>query len=210
MKKKIKRGRLFLRRLNRFISTTIIGGLVVVLPLALLVVLIRFLVQFFGQLVNPIISLLGLETYIPHWAALFITFLIILLAFFFIGLIIRTRFGSRLFAIIETNWLKKLPFYNTLRETVQSFFGTKNTPFKQVVLVDVYGTNTLMTGFITAELGNDLYTVFAPTGPNPTNGFIFHVTKEQLTFLDVKPEDAMRTIIGVGVGSDILFKTNDN
>ena len=38
-----------------------------------------------------------------------------------------------------------------------------------------------------------------------TNGFIFHVKKEQLEFVDTRPEEAMRTIIGVGTGSEVLF-----
>ena len=73
-------------------------------------------------------------------------------------------------------------------------------------MVKVFTSDTLMTGFVTEILNEDLYTVFVPTGPNPTNGFIFHVKKDQLVFVDTKPEDAMRTIIGVGTGSGILFK----
>jgi len=64
---------------------------------------------------------------------------------------------------------------------------------------------TKMTGFVTNELPNGLYTVFVPTAPNPTNGYIFHLRKDQLEFLDIKAEDAMRTVIGVGTGSEILF-----
>ena len=78
-------------------------------------------------------------------------------------------------------------------------------PFSQVVLVKVFNSETLMTGFITEEMDDELFTVFVPTGPNPTNGFIFHVKRNQLVFVDTKPEDAMRTVIGVGTGSHILF-----
>jgi uncharacterized membrane protein len=58
-----------------------------------------------------------------------------------------------------------------------------------------------MTGFITDEIQDNYYTVFVPTGPNPTNGFIFHVPPERIEFLDVKTEEAMRSIIAVGSGS---------
>jgi uncharacterized membrane protein len=36
--------------------------------------------------------------------------------------------------------------------------------------------------------------------------FVFHAQKEHLKYLDVRPEDAMRTIIGVGTGSRVLFE----
>lgn len=58
-----------------------------------------------------------------------------------------------------------------------------------------------MTGFVTDELPNGKLTIFVPTGPNPTNGFIFHVDEDQVEYLDTNTEDAMRSIIGVGVGS---------
>ena len=80
-------------------------------------------------------------------------------------------------------------------------------PFTDVVLVDVFSNGTRMTGFITDEHASGNLTVFVPTGPNPTNGFIFHVTKEQVTRLDadIRTDDAMRTIIGVGVGSSSVM-----
>jgi uncharacterized membrane protein len=64
-----------------------------------------------------------------------------------------------------------------------------------------------MIGFISAETneGGGMYSVFVPTGPNPTNGFIFLMEKEQVTFLDIKSEEAMRMIIGVGTGSEKLL-----
>ena len=98
--------------------------------------------------------------------------------------------------------------YGTIKETVQQFTGAKRMPFSQVVLVDVFSNETRMLGFVTDEHGGDRYTIFVPTGPNPTNGFIFNVSKEQLEFLDIKPDEAMRTIIGVGTGASTLFYKN--
>ena len=116
----------------------------------------------------------------------------------------QTRFGNQLVSYLENRLLTRLPFYTLIRDTVQQLFGNKETPFKRVVLVNVFNSDTLMTGFITAEM-EDYLTVFVPTGPNPTNGFIFHVRQDQVQSVDIKPEEAMRTIIGVGTGSGILF-----
>jgi uncharacterized membrane protein len=64
-----------------------------------------------------------------------------------------------------------------------------------------------MTGFITDEHANDFYTVFVPTGPNPTNGFIFHVKAHQITEIDVSVEEAMKAIISVGAGSKNIVES---
>ena len=58
-----------------------------------------------------------------------------------------------------------------------------------------------MTGFITDQINDTLYTIFVPTAPNPTNGNIYHVPKELITFLDVSTQDAMRTVMGMGTGT---------
>lgn len=200
-----KKKRTALQRLRRFFITTVIGGVAVMLPIALLVVVFRFIWNFLSRVLSPISELLPLHEVSATWLIDLISLSIIVVAFFFVGLFVRTRFGKNVVRNIEASWLEPLPLYGTIRDTVQQFFGNKSMPFSQVVLVNVFNTETLMTGFVTEEHDNDLFTVFVPTGPNPTNGFIFHVKRGQLTFVDTKPEDAMRTIIGVGTGSEILF-----
>ncbi|MTI20990.1 DUF502 domain-containing protein, partial [Fulvivirga sp. RKSG066] len=77
----------------------------------------------------------------------------------------------------------------------------------EAVIIDPFDTGTLMTGFITDKINDDLYCIFVPTAPNPTNGNIYHVKKEAITFLDVAPQEAMRTVIGMGTGTAKLFKS---
>lgn len=61
-----------------------------------------------------------------------------------------------------------------------------------------------MTGFITDET-DGIYTVFVPTAPNPTNGFVFHMPANQVELLNVETDKALRSIIAIGVGSqDVL------
>ena len=81
-------------------------------------------------------------------------------------------------------------------------------PFKQVVLVDPFDSGVLMTGFVTEKINEDLYTVFVPTAPNPTNGNIYHVPKTRLHLLTSKADEAMRTVVGMGTGSSCLFDDN--
>ena len=205
-----KRLQVFLRRLRRFFLTTVIGGIAVVLPFTILIMLVRFIVNFFSSILAPIRPLFPFSQGVAEWIIDLLSFAIVITAFFMIGLVVRTSFGSRMFTRFEERWLMQLPFYSVLRETVRQFFGAKKTPFSQVVLADVFNNGMLMTGFVTDdELGNGYITIFVPTGPNPTNGFIFHVPEQRVRFVDTRPEDAMRTIIGVGTGSAILFKENE-
>jgi len=195
-----------LSKLKQFLITTLIGGLLVVLPIGLFYTLVKFLLTQVSKLISPIVELIHIEGLDNFYLLSGIALLIVIAFCFFVGLFVRTRSGEQLYLYFEQSILARLPFYNTIKETVQQLFSSRGKSFSKVVIAKVMGTK--MTGFVTHEHENGLYTVFVPTAPNPTNGYIFHLHKDQLDFLDVKPEDAMRTIIGVGTGSDILFKSS--
>ncbi|MCG8330625.1 MAG: DUF502 domain-containing protein [Chitinophagales bacterium] len=197
----------FLRRLRKFFFTTLIGGVVVILPITLLIFMLRAVVRFTSNLLSPMRALFPFSDGVSVWLIDLISLALVITVFFLVGLVIQTRFGNQLFKGIENKWLMNLPFYPTLRDMVRQFFGMKKAPFSQVVLIDAFGSGVMMTGFISDDTPENGYiTVFVPTGPNPTNGFVFHAKKEKLVYLDVRPEDAMRTIIGVGTGSSVLFQ----
>ena len=193
-----------MKRVNNFLWTTLLGGFLVVLPIAILVAVFRIIVKFLNRVIEPISRLFaeheGLSWYVVDGIAV----LIIIVACFFIGLFVRTRSGKMIFRSIENNLLEKLPLYNIIKETVMQFTGAKETPFSRVVMVKAFNSDSWMTAFVTDEHPDGLLTVFAPTGPNPTNGYILHVEKDQVRELDANTEDAIRSIISVGVGSKEL------
>ncbi len=193
-------------RLRKFTETTLIGGLLVLLPITIFIVLVRFVLQLITKFISPIANLFsGIE--LPLALINFISLGIVISFCFVVGLVVRTRSGNTIINYMNRKYLAKLPFYTTIQETVRQIFGKKEDSFSRVVLIEVFGL--LMTGFVTDNTKDGIYTVFVPTAPNPTNGFIFHAKEEQLTFLDVKTEDAMRTVIGVGTGSHILFNKQE-
>ncbi len=194
-----------LKEFQKFSFTTLIGGLLVLLPITIFILLVRFVFDLISNFLNPIAALFGFIDN-PFLVQL-ISFALVIAFCFFVGLAVRTRSGKAIYGYLEKQLLERLPFYSTIRGTVQQVFGDKGSSFSQVVLIEVF--NVQMTGFVTSESPNGIYTVFVPTAPNPTNGFIFHTTAEKLTFLDMRPEDAMRTVIGVGTGSEELFEQKD-
>ncbi|MDH3648922.1 MAG: DUF502 domain-containing protein [Saprospiraceae bacterium] len=198
-----------MKRLRKFLVTTLIGGFLVILPLAILVLVIQLILNLVRNLLDPLSDFIRdeFELPVPDLIITLIAFAVVISFCFLVGLFVRTQIGKNLFSGIEKTYLSKIPLYGSIKETVQQFSGSKKMPFSDVVLVDVFGSDTRMTGFITDEHPSGNYTVFVPTGPNPTNGFIFHMKREQIQFLDsVKTDDAMRSIIGVGVGSSSIMK----
>jgi len=196
----------FFKRLQRFLRTTLIGGVVALAPLTLIILLFRWVINLIGRTLTPLVNTI-LQDPDPNpfikFAIYLLTFTAVLLFFFIIGLIVRTRL-SRFMNRAEDRYLHKIPGYKLAKETVQQFFGKNRSFFKEVVLVDIYKTGTLMTGFITDDQG-EVISVFVPTGPNPTSGNIFHLQKDQVTRTSASVEVGMKTIISCGAGSAEVF-----
>lgn len=199
-----------MNRLRNFLLTTLLGGMVILLPIAILIFLAQLLLNLVNNLLAPLSTLIRdhLDLTIQDIWLNALALALVIAFCFLVGLFVRTRIGRNTWGWFERSYLLKLPLYGTIKETVQQFSGNKTMPFSDVVLVDVFGNGTRMTGFITDKHESGSVTVFVPTGPNPTNGFIFHVSENQITRLDeeVGTDDAMRTIIGVGVGSSGIMK----
>jgi uncharacterized membrane protein len=194
-------------RTKKFFITTFIGGALVLLPATIFILLIKLIFQFVHQLVSPISQWFDFGAITNQLLIDLISVGLILAFCFLVGLFVQTQIGHNLFSYLEANTLARLPFYSTIKETVQQFAGNKkNSPFSRAVMVDLYSNATRMTGFVTDESENGYLTIFVPTGPNPTNGLIFHVLPEQVEYLDVKTEEAMRSVIGVGAGTSKIWK----
>lgn len=195
-----------LARLQKFLNTTIIGGFAAVLPLALIFLFFRWIVNLVFRYLKPIVELLPLSSKVQEIIATLLIVVSILIAFFLAGLIVRSRIGRFLKYILEKKYLMKIPGYKVVRETVQQFFGKNRSFFSEVVLVDVFNSGTLMTGFIT-DTQEEYSTVFVPTGPNPTSGNIFHVRNEKIIRTRTTVESGMKSIISCGAGSSEIFQS---
>lgn len=184
-----------------YLIDTLFQGFLILLPLSIVLILLSFSFNFIFKIVAPISSILDPGTDEPHWLINFLSIGILVLFIFIIGALIRNKVGKVYFARFEKKYLTKVPLYSLIHQTVYQFVGLKKLPFSEVVLIDPFNSGTMMTGFITDQINDELYTIFVPTAPNPTNGNIYHVPKSKITFLNSSTQDAMRTIMGMGTGT---------
>lgn len=193
-------------RFKNFIQTSLIGGVAVILPVALSVFLLMWLFRMVTGIIRPLTTMVFAKSNIQVVFADAIVMAIILFACFFVGVAIRTRLGIFIQESLEDYILKFAPGYSIIKETVMQFLGKKKFPFSPVVLVRAFENDTLMTGFVTDEHPGGLCTVFVPTGPNVTTGFVFHLSRNNVYPLDVSADQAIRSVISCGVGSGKLLK----
>ena len=193
-------------KLKTFFLTAIFGGLTVIMPIAIFSMVTLWLMGKIFVFISPLTHFLASNSNLHDHVANMLVIIILIFTCFFVGLIGRTRLGKFIEDNLDKYLLKRLPGYSLEKDTIVQLIGSKDTPFSKVALIQLYGDQVRFTAFITDEHLDGSYTVFIPTGPNPTSGNICHLPKESVEILDVSIETAMKTVIGCGVGSKILLK----
>lgn len=96
--------------------------------------------------------------------------------------------------------------YSSVKRLTETVLDEDSTSFRKVLLVqwprEGLWTLAFQTGdpvaVVEAETGREMLTIFVPTTPNPTSGFIMFSPREDVTELDMAVEDAVRMIISLG------------
>lgn len=201
-----------MKRINKkeFAKKTLLGGLVILLPVALLMMGFRWLFKLVTDLIQPLTNLVTKVFGMPEIFADLLVLIGMAGLCFIVGWFVSTALGTWFHSIFDGRLAKYAPGYQMMKDIVGQFFGdATKSPFAngEVAIVKLFNNETEVTAIVTSKHENGRYTVFMPTGPNPTSGNIYHVDKEQVTLCpDVTVSNAMRTIIACGAGSGELFK----
>ena len=126
-----------------------------------------------------------------------------------LGYLSHYVFGKFFLSITE-RFIQNIPgvgsVYNTVKQIVATF-GTQNRNlFNKVVLVEFPRKGVWTLGFLTnktqgeaqSHAGADTWTVFVPTSPNPTSGFLLMLPHDEIVELDMSVGDGMKMIISGG------------
>lgn len=192
-------------RLKRFLKNTIIGGLLVILPVAIFLFVVSWIFSFIRKVISPLTIILMEKSPIQGLVADALVLAFLIFACFSIGVLVRTKAGKWVHSILESRIFLKAPGYMLIKETIFQFLGKSRPPFSSVALVQLFDNEVLATGFITDEYEDEVCTVFIPTGPNPTSGLIYHLPQRLVHPVKASIEETMRTIISCGAGSSAII-----
>ena len=175
-------------------------GCVALLPLALFVFVFYYLIylcEMFGAVIFGF-------TQSRRSTALIIVFLVCLLVY--IGRKLRRRERS-LLSLLEQLVITKIPviggWYATFRDILQTFTASGGASYLGTVKIPVGKGYVIAFVSKREEMpdGSARVTVFVPTSPNPTTGFVLFFDERDIEYLDIPPEKAFTLIISLGVKS---------
>jgi uncharacterized membrane protein len=132
------------------------------------------------------------------------------LVVFVTGVLARNIIGRRL-----VHWwdrlMHQIPFvrsiYAAVKQVSDTLLKESGKSFRKVVLVEFpqQGQWTLAfivgepEGQIAAELGGSLITVYVPTAPNPTSGYVLMMPVDRVREVDISVDDALKFHVSLGV-----------
>ena len=187
----------------------IIAGLLVWLPFAATVVIVKLLIDLLDKTIlllppewHPV-ALLGFS--IPGFGIILALSILLLT-----GMLAANLFGRRFVEIWE-RILNKIPLvrsiYSSIKQISNTIFDPSGKSFRKVVMLQYPRKGVWSIGFLTNDNVGDemsavddrLVAVFIPTTPNPTSGFIVMVRNDEITELDMSVEEGFKFIISMGV-----------
>ena len=201
----------------KWLKSRFFGGVLVLAPFLVSFFLAGFL---YVRLTNWAIKLV--ENFAPELIRIFWlkqsirvgTLLLIIAVLLLIGEFMRYRLG-RLMARFTEWLLLKVPLlrsvYATSRQIGEALWTPKGNMFSKVVLIEYPRKGIFTIGFLTNEnkkdwelsqkTEKDLFSIFVPTTPNPTSGFLLFIPHEDCQILDMKVSEGMKLVISGGVGT---------
>ena len=183
---------------REFLANVLVGGLLIVLPIYLAVLVLLKGMQSAAGLLRPVTALLpaGLP------AAGLLSLALVLVVCFLIGLAVRTRVGRILRERVERSLFERLPGYALFRSLTQRLAGEGRETAWKPALVEI--EEALVPAFIIEELEDGRFTVFVPSVPTPFAGAVYILSRERVHALDVPFTQAIKSISRWGSGSKDL------
>ncbi len=204
------------------LRASFLTGLVIVAPAVLTIWLITTVVEFVDSKVMPLIPQGILDRLLPtrftEMDLISLPGLGLVIALLFtlvVGWLAKGYIGRSLIQWSE-DLVARMPvvrsIYNALKQIAETVFAQSSTSFNRACLVEYPRPGLWAVAFVSTDTkgeiaqklggtGEKMLSVFLPTTPNPTSGFLLFVPESDVTPLDMSIEDAAKLIISAGLVS---------
>lgn len=192
------------------LRTYFLTGLVIAAPIGITVYLIGWFIELVDYWFTPLIPTgYHPDNYLPFsipGLGLLIAFVVLTL----LGALTANFLGRRILAFGE-RLVDRTPvvrnIYNAIKQIFETVISQSSASFKEVGLIEyprkgLYAlvfVTTQTRGEIKQKAGQDMVSVFLPTTPNPTSGFLLFVPRADIQILDMTVEEAAKLVISAGL-----------
>jgi uncharacterized membrane protein len=187
-----------MKHVREFVVSSLVGGLMILVPIYLSVLLLLKAMKAVARLVEPIAKLL------PAWfpGETLLSLLLVLVICFLIGAAVRTRRGRAAREQVEKSLFERVPGYALFRSLTQQLAGKREEEVWKPALAEL--EHSLVPAFVIEEFDDGRFTVFVPDVPAPFSGSVHILAPERVHLLDVPFTHAVKLLSRWGSGSKEL------
>jgi len=191
-----------MRSIGEFVKATVVGGVLVILPIALALGLVGKAVVMVLGVLRPVAHLLPATPWVAHLLAL----VIVVGTCFVVGLAVETRLGRLVNDFVQRRVLERLPAYGLLRTLSQRFGGVSGEDGDDSTFAPALAVieDALVPAFIVEELPDGQLSVFVPAVPTPTVGALYILPPGRVHRLNVPLSTVVKSVTRWGVGAGEL------
>jgi uncharacterized membrane protein len=194
------------KRFLKHLRTKIFAGILVVLPLGITFLVLKFVFNTLDSILDPLIPNINISLFHHVFHLPGIGMISFFLLLYLIGVITTNvlgrrliSWGDRLFTTIPV--VKNI--YTSSKQLTDAFSATRKGSFRQAVFVEFPQEGNYVLGFVTNEVTDvdrqTRATVFVPTAFLPPQGFLLFLPKEKLLPSQLTIEEAIKAIMSVGI-----------
>lgn len=200
------------------LRSTFVTGMLIILPVLITIWVIGLMFGLLNDTVTPLIlqflklvtlGKLSEATWVRYVAPV-VSVTLSVLFIYVLGLIGANVFGRQMLKAFD-KWLRRIPLVRVIYSATRQFFDTFQSgsgAYSRVVLLEyprpgiwtiAFVTNEAQQSEVQQRAGRRLVSVFVPTTPNPTSGFLLFVPDTDLLPLSMSVDDAFKLVISTGV-----------
>jgi uncharacterized membrane protein len=195
------------KALKEFLKTTIVGGLLFLVPVILILFILSHAMRLFRAIAAPIAAAFPAHEIAGVAVASIIAAILLLVIAFLAGLAARTDTGRSVMRWFEESLLGGLPQYKMMKTMAEGLAQVEDSSGVRPALVSIEGGWQI--GYVLEEMHGGWVAVFLPQAPTPMSGNIMYMPSSRVRLLDMPIGEAMLLVKRMGVGSaDALRRTD--
>ena len=200
-------------RIKRHVWQSIARGFLLLIPLFITILILRYLVGFAGSVISPFVGFVISRPFLEDipgatllvWAAVTSSVLVI---FYFLGMLVTGEKGQNRVAMAINAFLSRIPIvksiYDVASQTTQALSTPRENAFSRVVFLEWPRPGVRALGLVTGQcvLPHDertMLVIYIATVPNPTSGMLAVIPEDEVVDAGISVEQAMKIIFSGGI-----------
>jgi uncharacterized membrane protein len=192
-----------MNRILKFVRTTLVGGVLFLLPLVVVVIIVGKALAIAGKIVTPLAAHLPFESVIGLDTPKILAITLLVLFCFLAGVLARSALAQKVILWLETTVLSNVPGYEFFKSLGGNLLGDEKQQVYPVILVRI--EDAWQIALLIERMEGGHVAVFIPGVPSPQSGSLYFMTGDRIKLVDIPSTSVLKCLKRYGLDSNTLF-----